>query len=254
MQKKINYAIVSYNRPQCITVDSLKELSVKNEDIIVFLQGSNEDKERYISVHPNVQIILNQNSGCPQNRNNALKFFSNGDLVMLLDDDVISFTKLFAVDEQKVRSQKIRSGEEFQTIIRESFNLAQNIGAKMFGMSPTGNAIIAKTRLCSDGIVSINRLFQGGAVGHIIDKNLLYNETYNTVEDYEIQLRCYQRGDLCFRRNDISASKKPNRNYEGGLFDYYRSGKHMADLERLCKQYSQFIKLKPDYSGVKQIG
>lgn len=255
--KKINYAIISYHRPECVTIRTLLELGIEKSDITVFLQDRN-DCEAYKVLHPEINLVLVEGKGCSVNRNNVLRYdgYSVGDWVCMLDDDVLSFTKmkLFAEKGQtKATSRKIYDKKVFEEDVAKSFSETEQIGSVIWGCSPTGNAMFAKTRLLVDGEFSVNKLFQGGLVGHIIDKKTYYNETYRTVEDYEIQLRIISSGGLTIRKNDIATSKKPNRNYKGGLFEIYRTDATENDLDRLCAEYSRYVKVKPDYSGVIQI-
>lgn len=255
--KKLNYAVISYHRPECVTIRTLLELGINKDDIIVFLQDV-QDVAKYNETYPQIKKVLVEGKGVAANRNNVLRFegYNIGDRVLLLDDDILSFTKLnlfFDNRTAKVTSRKIYEKKIFLDCINASFDESEILGSCVFGVSPTGNAMFAKTRLVMDGNFSVNKLFQGGLVGHIIDKKTYYNETYSSVEDYELQLRLYSSGKIILRRNDIAASKKPNRNYAGGLFDFYKTNKQNDDLDRLCREYSKFVKVKPDYSGVTQI-
>lgn len=159
----------------------------------------------------------------------------------------------FDKGQAKATSRKIYSGKIFYDDIVKCFSVSEEIGSVMWGCSPTGNAMFAKNRLAIDGEFAVNKLFQGGLVGHIIDRKTYYDETYQTIEDYELQLRIMASGGLTLRKNDIATSKKPNRNYKGGLFDTYRTDATKNDLDRLCAKYSNYVKVKPDYSGVIQL-
>lgn len=254
--KKINYAIISYHRPECFSVKALLDLGIAKDDIAIFLQNK-EDCEEYKKTYPYIKQVFVEGKGCSVNRNNVLRYdgYSIGDWVCLLDDDVLSFTKIslfFDNGRPKASSRKIRDKAVFEQEISKCFEQAEQIGSVMWGCSPTGNAMFAKGRLTTDGEFSINRLFQGGLIGHVIDRKTYYNETYKTIDDYEMQLRIISSGGITIRKNDISTSKKPNKNYKGGLIEVYRMNEK-SDLDRLCAEYSRYVKVKPDYSGVIQI-
>lgn len=254
--KKINYAIISYHRPECISVKTLLDLGIAKDDITIFLQNK-EDCEEYKKTNPDIKQVFVEGRGCSVNRNNVLRYdgYSVGDWVCLLDDDVLSFTKInlfFDGGQPKANSRKIRDKAVFEQEISKCFEQAEQIGSILWGCAPTGNAMFAKGRLITDGEFSVNKLFQGGLIGHIIDKKTYYNESYRTVEDYEIQLKIISSGGITIRKNDISTSKKPNRNYRGGLFETYRTDATENDLDRLCTEYNRYVKVKPDYSGVIQ--
>lgn len=255
--KKLHYAIISYHRPECVTINALMELGINVNDVIIFLQDEN-DLPKYNEKWSEIKKIFVNGKGVSANRNNVLKYdgYSVGDRVILLDDDVLSFIKmeLFLKDKIiKAKSRKIKDKHVFINSMETSFEEAEKIGSCVFGVYPTGNAMFAKAMLLTDGDFSINRLFQGGLIGHIIDKKTYYDESYTSVEDYEFQLRIYSSGGITLRRNDLSVSKKANRNYAGGLFDFYRTGQQNTDLDRLCDQYKGFVKVKSDYSGVIQL-
>lgn len=255
--KEIYYAVISYHRPECVTVKTLIDLGVPESKIIIFLQDK-DDLGKYNKNWTSIKKVLIEGKGVAANRNNVLKYdgYSIGHRVALLDDDVLSFIKLDLFSDkgvEKVKSKKIYDGKIFFNILNECFNETEQIGSTMFGVSPTANAMFARGRLMTDGSYSVNKLFQGGLIGHIIDKKTYYNESYSSVEDYELQLRIHSSGGITLRRNDISASKKPNRNYVGGLFDFYRTNQQNSDLDRLCSEYSRYVKVKPDYSGVIQL-
>lgn len=255
--KDVRYAIISYHRPECVTVRALLDLGIPKSDIIIFLQDRN-DLQKYNLSMPDIKKVLVEGKGVAANRNNVLRHngFCVGERIVLLDDDIISFTKLnlfFDNKKPKATSRKIYDRQTLIDIISASFDESERLGSIMWGVSPTGNALFAKTRLTMDGFYSVNKLFQGGLIGHIIDKKTYYNESYSSVEDYEIQLRIYKQGGVILRRNDIAVSKKPNRNYAGGLFEFYRTNQQNADLDRLCLEYKEYVKVKPDYSGVIQL-
>lgn len=256
--KKIHYAIISYHRPECVTVRTLLELNIPAEDICIFLQDL-EDPQKYEATWPNIKKVLFVGKGVSQNRNNVLRYdgYSVGDWVALLDDDVLSFTGMnlfFDNGEVKATSRKIYDGDVFVGLLRDSFENSEQIGAITWGCAPTDNAMFARIRLVADGSLSINKLWQGGLVGHIIDKQTFYDESYGSVEDYEFQLRIQSKGGVLIRRNDLAASKKPNRNYKGGLYNFYRENGVNRDIDKLCEQYKGLVKPKPDYSGVIQRG
>ncbi len=256
--KKINYAIISYHRPECTTIRTLLDLGISKDDILVFLQDP-KDLSEYKKIWSEIKMVLFEGRGVSQNRNNVLRYdgYNVGDWVVLLDDDVLSFTKMnlfYDNGEAKATSRKIYDGNDFIALLRDSFENSEGIGAITWGCAPTGNAMFAKTRLITDGSLSINKLWQGGLTGHIIDKETFYDESYGSVEDYEFQLRIQSVGGVLIRRNDLAASKKPNRNYKGGLYDFYREVGVNKDIDKLCTQYKKLVKPKPDYSGVIQIG
>ena len=254
--KDIHYAIISYHRPECVTAKALSDLGIPKSNIVIFLQDKN-DLCKYDLSMPGIKKVLVEGKGVAANRNNVLRYdqYSIGDRVLLLDDDIISFTKLnlfFDNGKPKATSRKIYDKQVLVDITNSSFDESERLGSVMWGVSPTGNALFAKTRLTMDGVYSVNKLFQGGLIGHIIDRKTYYDESYSSVEDYEIQLRIHKQGGVILRRNDIAVSKKPNRNYVGGLFEFYRTNQQNTDLDRLCLEYKEYVKVKPDYSGVIQ--
>ena len=247
----INYAITSFRRPECITINALLELGVPKSNITIFLQNQ-EDYLAYSETWSDINKVLIESSGLNTNRNNALKSYPDGSRIIILDDDVLSFTRLAVINSEKCSSRKITDGAVFNEILESTFCECERVGCFMFGVSPTSNAMFAKSRLLRDGEYSINRLFQGGLIGHV-KNDVYYDETYSLMTDYELQLRYYSMGQITLRRNDLSANKKPNGNYFGGLYDTYRiPDKRKNDMERLARQYRDFIEIKPDWSGLKQ--
>lgn len=252
----INYGIISYHRPECLTYKTLIQMGANPEHITVFLQDENDIK-LYKEKNDSICIVWNDNKGVSQNRNNVLRYegYNINDQVLLLDDDVVSFGRIipYGNGEMKCRQKKIQDIDSFLKIIDDCFKNTISIGSNMFGVSPNGNALIAKSRLERDGYYSVNRLWQGGCVGHVIDKQTFYDENYGSVEDYELQLRCYSKSKTLLRRNDLTCNKRANRGYSGGLDDYYKSKKHIDDLYKLKHMYPDYINIKDDYSGVRQL-
>lgn len=232
----MKYGIASYHRPECKTVKTLMDAGVPAEDIIISVQ-TEEDLAEYSKRH-RVKIIYEPNDCAGGNRNTLLKNIE-GD-VTLLDDDITSFAywngEKFVTDTKTAleRMQGTLSG------IRDDFAIA--------GVSPNTNGIIRRSRPDRSYLCLLQ-----GTVLIFRNREILFDEKWKMVEDYEISLRAVRLGETTLRLNDFAANKPQNGTNEGGLHDRYKRGELRLWINRLGAAYKEFKPNREKTGGSLQL-
>lgn len=246
---KIYYGIASYHRPNCPTLKTLLEIGIPKENIVISLNDENdykEYKERYAN---EVKVIYKYGTNVACNRNNILNYFNNGDYVMVLDDDIKSIKK-YVMNESKYGKLVRLEREELEIMLLEAFEEAKKINSSFFGTYAIDNTMMLKSTITGQGLYSINKMFQGGSTGFIVDEETRYDESMLLLDDYEIILNNIKKGKYVPRRNDIVFCTPKMGSSEGGYFDIYKQGKQKEYLIKLSKKYPGWFKIKKDYSGI----
>lgn len=219
---RILVGIASYKRPQCRTLETLREAGI--DDVIVSTQ-TEADYREYKKRH-NCEVIYAPKDSAAGNRNTILEYVDEP--VLLLDDDITCF-KLF----RNGRWMK----DTFSSLeaIFQTEAAARDNGCSLFGVSQTDNNIIMRNRFEYD----FNVLLQGTVIG-VLDTRIRFNEKYKMVEDYEICLREMRKGTRILRANYICAGKPKNGTNQGGMHERYEQGQLKHWIATLGKYYPEF--------------
>ncbi len=84
--------------------------------------------------------------------------------------------------------------------------------------------------------------------------NIMFNEKWKMVEDYEIALRTIRKGGHTLRANALCARKPKNGTNEGGLHERYVNGELGKWIARLALVYPEFKPNKDKTGGHIKFG
>ena len=247
---KIYYGIAGYHRPECKTYHTLVKLGIPKDQIVISLNDE-DDYKTYKEIYgKEVEVIYKKGNNVACNRNNILNHFKNGTYVMVLDDDISSFKTWKKEGNSKYGKMISLNREDLEGKLYEAFKETIRAKGNMFGTYAIANTMLLKSTLETQGTYSINKIFQGGSCGFIVDSDHRYKEEMLLLDDYEIVLRNIREGNIVLRRNDIVAITPKMGSSKGGYFDIYKLGKQKEYILKLKAMYPNMITVKKDYSGV----
>ena len=223
----MTFGIPSYKRPECKTIDMLFGYGISADDIYVSLQSKSE-VDLYKAVHPTVHYVYREADCAAGNRNTLL--MTVGAPIVLLDDDITSI----AVKLPGHNFRRLNDGKTLLNGISEITDLAKENKCAIAGVAATTNDLIARSR----ERYSFDCLLQGSFL--IFLEDILFNEKWKMVEDYELSLRVVRSGKHILRANGFSANKPKNGTNPGGLHDRYASGELRTWITRLSQVYPEF--------------
>lgn len=247
---KIYYGIAGYHRPECKTYQTLVKLGIPKDQIVISLNDENDFEEYNKRYGKETTVIYKKGNNVACNRNNILNWFPTGTYVMVLDDDISSFKGWKQEGESKYGKLVNLDRESLENVLLQSFEETLKVKSNMFGTYAIANTMMIKSTIETQGIYSINKMFQGGSCGFIIDKEHRYNENMLLLDDYEIVLKNIKEGNIVLRRNDIVAITPKMGSSKGGYFDIYKLGKQKEYILKLKQMYPNMITIKKDYSGI----
>ena len=247
---KIYYGIAGYHRPECKTYHTLVKLGIPKDQIVISLNDE-IDYKTYKELYGNeVEVIYRKGNNVACNRNNILDHFPLDSYVMVLDDDIASFKTWIPEGNSKYGKLVNLTRKELEEKLLDAFKQTESARGNMFGTYAIANTMMIKGTIETQGVYSINKMFQGGSCGFIKDDHHRYNEDMLLLDDYEIVLRNIKEGNIVLRRNDIVAVTPKMGSTKGGYFDIYKLGKQKEYILKLKAMYPDMITVKKDYSGV----
>lgn len=224
------FAIPTYHRPECKTVNTLLAAGVEKSQIVISVQDE-QDFEKIQKNFPEIQIVFRKSDCAAGNRNTLLEYVKERP-VCLLDDDISSFN-YFTDDGRFLISTNF--------VIKLLQEISTN--GELIGVAQTNNNIFARKR--SDWSADV--VLQG-TVLIVNSYDLRFDERYKMAEDYEISLRTIYKGGHTLRYNYISVNKPKNGTNIGGMHERYQNKELPFYLKALHKQYPIF-KINKSYTG-----
>lgn len=167
------------------------------------------------------------------NRNTILLHCKESPIV-LLDDDITSF----AIGTKTENMIKRSRGDAINLIKK----LAK-LDYDLIGCAETTSNVIMRNR----EPISRNVLLQGSFI-IVRTSELLFNENYKMLEDYELACRAIQNGYKVARYNYLGTNKPKNGTNKGGYHEQYLSGENKKWLWLLQNDYS-FFKVNKEKTG-----
>lgn len=244
----IKYGIASFNRPECKTLNTLINIGINKNDIVIGLNNKN-DVNNY--KYNDIKIIYNEGDCVAFNRNRLLDYFDNNTFVIILDDDIKHFKIWRNNGSNYGILDTINNKSELEKYLINAFNICIKNNIKTFGTYSNTNTMMISSTIKNKGIYEINKIYQGGFCGFINDKAIRYDEQYKVLDDYELVLRLIKNNKNSIRINNLVADKGTMGKNKGGYFELYKTGIQEKYMKRLKLQYGSMIKIKEDYKGIK---
>lgn len=246
---KIYYGIAGYHRLNCPTLHTLLKIGIPKENIVISLNDPKDYEEYKAKYSPDICVIYREGNNVACNRNNILNHFKTGDYVMVLDDDIKAIKK-YVINGSKYGKTIPLERQELERMLLEAFEETKKQKSSFFGTYAIENTMTLKSTMIGQGLYSVNKMFQGGSTGFIVDDETRYDESMLLLDDYEIILNNIRKGKYVLRRNDIVFCTPKMGTTEGGYFDIYKQGKQKEYLLKLQAKYPGWFKIKKDYSGI----
>lgn len=243
----IYYGVTNYHRPEIKTLKTLEKIGVPPERVIITLNDLNDAEECERRYGAKYKIIAKEGRNVACNRNTILDYYPKGEVIIVLDDDVIAFKTLARADTKSgVKLKAIETAERLENIFRSCATECIRQRKRLFGGYPVPNEMFMLQAIKRDGKYSRNKIWAGGLTG-FINSDLRLDESYDLEEDYEIQVREISTGRGTLRRNDISADHNVNN---GGCNERYVNGEQPAMLRKLQRQYPNLVSVKKNNTGI----
>ena len=242
------YGIACYHRPQCKTLGTLLDLGIGKDEILIAV-NCEEDNDEYIRRYgKSFKIIYHKKRNVAGNRNNILEELHSP--CVIFDDDITAFKRYVSDGSRYGHFRKMTDGEEFRSVISECFRKAGEQRALIFGVAASDNTMIARGHSEKGSLYSLNGNFQGGFCGYLSD-NIRHDESYDVLDDYELNLRMLAQGRNILRRNDIYAEKGEMGNNEGGCKELYEHGAQQRCMKRLKSQWGPLFSVIGNAKGIR---
>lgn len=227
----MKYAIPSYNRVDILrthTLAFLQKNSIDKNSIYIFVVP--EEATIYKEAFPDYQIITGVR-GLKEQRNFITDYFSEGEYIVSLDDDI--------KDIKCVDDGKLVSVYNFEEVVVKGFEDCLNEGCSLFGFYPVLN------KDWMENLLSRTTEFKfiiGSCFGYI---NRKIKITLPQKQDYQISILNYLRDKKVLRYNTISIKTKYYKT-KGGLQSFdNRLEQQQEAVKYLTEQY-------PDYFAIKK--
>lgn len=203
------------------------------EQIYIFVQ-TKEDYQSYQKFHGNkATIIYAEADNVAKARNNVLKYFSTKHNVLICDDDIRGFGKLYGEV-----LEPITEGTKFKQEIDKCFDFADKRGAQIFGIYPVYNDFFMRNSISTK--VTVNTV-----LGFPKGNSLKMNPLFKTKEDIELCARLLSKGKEVIRFNYLSVNAK-HRTNDGGCKEIWAGNENHKVAKLLEKMYPNVLKVKPN--------
>lgn len=173
----------------------------------------NENEKRdYRAVGRKNEIVTHDCNTSSTVRNFILDYFGKGASIIMLDDDIRKIGK-FVMRKGKAKAEKMEA-ESFLPHLVNSFRLAEDSGAMLFGVAPNSNSLNFRTQ------VTVGTFVNGPMMGIRITDLRFDTKLYNK-SDYDFTLQHIQAGHVVFRLDYLWQENDYNK-MDGGT-RFYRT-------------------------------
>jgi hypothetical protein len=229
----IKYVIPSYNRVDILrthTLAFLQRNTVKVSDIFIFVVR--EQYDIYKEAYPEYNIIIGR-VGLKEQRNFITDYFSIGDYIVSLDDDIKDIIML--VDGMFI------SLNNFQEVVIKGFAVCVKENCSLFGFYPVLNKDWMKDTISTDF-----KFIIGSCFGYINRKIV---RTISEKDDYLFSVLNYIRDKKVIRYNFISIKTKYYKQ-SGGLQSFSnRKELQQEAVLYLIDKYPEYFALKKSFKS-----
>ena len=244
----IRYGIACFHRPECKTLHTLTSMGAKSDRILI-ATNCHDDYEEYSRLYGSkFNVIYREKKNVAGNRNNIIEEL--GTPCVILDDDIMEFGKYDRHVTKWGRFEKIADIRLLDSLMCECFSMAKKQNAALFGVAASDHTKTAADHFDGMERYSLNGNFQGGFCGYL-QNDLRHDESYDVLDDYELNLRILANGGNILRRNDLYARKGKMAGNAGGCKDLYDSGAQERCMKQLSKQWGPLFNVIGNASGIR---
>lgn len=223
----MNYKIVIPSHKRSDTIESkvltmLDNYHILRSNIYIFVEQS--EIETYTNALPGYNIIKGS-KGIGKQRETISKYFSEGEWLVSIDDDVIDLI------EHK------NSLKDLNKFILDTIGKLKSKNLSLCGLYPVNNYFFCQSTTTVDLRFCIGQFK--------IFKNIKEVETrsYELLEDYQNTIMHYLYSGGVMRYNYITINANYNRG-TGGLKEYRTLERKVIEVEDFTNEFSEFCKAK----------
>lgn len=252
----MNYIIVipSYKRPNLIqshTLNVLESSNINSIAIYIFVANKKEynDYKTALKAKYHKNIIIGK-KGLKNQRNFISNYFPENVNIVHLDDDIKSINKLTHYNKENRTSNKLKTLNDLNKFIIESFHKCKELNAYLWGVYPINNAYFMFPRMTKD-----LRFITGPMFGIINRHNKVLKLTVDEKEDTQRTLQYFTLDNIVLRFNNITIDTDYYRNKGGMQFENKnRKASALKSAYYLIKKYPNLTKLDiKKKSGVPEV-
>ena len=240
-------AIPSYKRADALLKKSLPTLingGVNSKNIFIFVANKEEKQiyERTIPKQMYHKIVIGK-KGIANQRIFIRNYFSEGDYVVSIDDDVEGLFKL--------KGDKLAKIHNIDSFFKHAYKLLKREKLFLWGIYPVENPFFMKGK---QRVSTSLKFIIGVLHGYIVRKNKSLNPSINAEgkEDYEQSILYYKRDGGVLRFNDVTAKTKFMA--KGGLGEIdKRFEMNRKAAEYLHKTYPDLVTIFHRKNGMTEI-
>lgn len=136
----LQVAIRSYQREQLLakkTLSYLQRAGISRQQITIFVASDSERRRYQSAVGSDVGCFVVTGVGAREAFNGVLDHYDAGEKVVMVDDDLECIVR-------KKTDKSWREVDDLQSACREGFRLASRVGAPVWGVYPTHNAMFMR--------------------------------------------------------------------------------------------------------------
>ena len=253
-------AIPSYKRPDTLKNKTLKVLQrykIDPKKIVVFVADKEQEKiYREALPKGSVGKFVVGVPGIKNIRNFMPKYFSEGQYIFYMDDDIYKIYDTYSTNKSKDKSTyKHRELKSLKDLIAQAFKLCEKSKITNWGVYPVNNPFFMKARTGDiRDYVSTNLCYIIGFMTGVINNRKAEIRTIDDKEDYERSIKYFLKDGGLLRFNNITCYTKCYK--EPGGMQVERTHKRIHDSAvYLTKQYPKLCTLntskKSGYTEVR---
>lgn len=234
-------AIPSYRRAEILrknTLNALKALSIPDEMITIFVVE--DEIDTYRQINPGYNIVVGR-KGLPQQREFIENYFSFGEHIIFMDDDIKSIVSYY---------------DDIKTFFNEAFELCHKENAFIWGIYPVKNEYFMMDckKITTDLKYIVGSMY--GIINRPNDNDLklTISSDNGNKEDVERTLLYYVKDRKVIRFNRVRALTKYYGSDGGGLGRFNERLEPMKNATiALNNKYPLLTRIKVRKNGMHEI-
>jgi hypothetical protein len=210
----------------------------------------------YLAVTPHVVTHPDSIIGLTPKLNWMLEHLMDDEALVFLDDDLEYLCRCFTTPAEAA-TRKITDPATIEAIIRQTHDLAADLGAFYFGWESSESTIRYHSGLIP---FKLTGFINGCAMGFRKGHGLRFDERIVAKNDNDIAALNAFRHRICFRNTRYAFCQRETFTGAGGQSFYRNSGTEQRDAAILREKYGDVIQLgkiggmrKTDYAGAVKV-